>query len=292
MSRFAVSFGWRRHRLTDVQMCRSAAVPNVCCSHCARQKVLTGGISRWDGQQRPTEGKSWLKGRDEACLLLPRLAVLIVDRDGGPVRTAVNNAQQRDRRGNLALAHWLTGSRAHWHSDTGLIQGRAEGGNLWGWCMHDDRGLDGQTSHPTALAFSLYSLSLSYPGPLLQTSDEHPDCTFLATSIASLSQLARWLPSQASLNTTFNCGCCAPFPTSPSFRLARHLPSTSALCRAAIPPCSVPSALSRLHRAFIPAWLAVLARAPTPASPKCITSCTGSASGSEKPHMYPHCLFL
>ncbi|KAH3915594.1 hypothetical protein HBI56_148010 [Parastagonospora nodorum] len=39
------------------------------------------------------------------------------------------------------------------------------------------------------------------------------------------------------------------------FKLPLHLPSTSALCCAAHPPCSVGAEVSRLDRAFIAAWL-------------------------------------
>jgi hypothetical protein len=65
--------------------------------------------------------------------------------------------------------------------------------------------------------------------------------------------------------------------TSSSFRLALYLPSSSALCSAANPPCSVGAGVSRLHRAFIAAPSTVLARAPTPAGPRCIISSTGLA---------------
>jgi hypothetical protein len=100
------------------------------------------------------------------------------------------------------------------------------------------------------LAFS----SLSAPRPPLQMSDEHSDCTFLASSIVLLSKLddgfchglvltqtlivAAVLLSQRRPVSSWHCTCLSP----------------SALCCAAIPPCSVGAGVSRLNRAFIAAW--------------------------------------
>jgi hypothetical protein len=113
-----------------------------------------------------------------------------------------------------------------------LIHHTAEGGIVQDRTGHA-HGRQGLEVKPTACFFSV-----SPPWPVLQMSDEHSDCTFLASSIVPLSELDGWRPSQASSHTTSNCGCCAPFQASSSFKLPLRLPSTSAPRCAANPPYS------------------------------------------------------
>lgn len=47
------------------------------------------------------------------------------------------------------------------------------------------------------------------PRPQMQTFDEHSECPFLASSVASLSELNTRLLSRADSHKTSACGCCA-----------------------------------------------------------------------------------
>ena len=65
----------------------------------------------------------------------------------------------------------------------------------------------GRSNHRLAFSLSLH------PRSLLQMSDEHSDCTFLASSIVLLSELDGWLPSRASV-VQFHAGTASAFNVS------------------------------------------------------------------------------
>jgi hypothetical protein len=96
-----------------------------------------------------------------------------------------------------------------------LIPQSAESGNLWHRCTAGKAWKSNQR-----LAFSL----TLHPGRRCSCLMNILIVRSWHRAFGPLSELRGWLLSRASSHTTSNCGCCAPFPTSSSFKLARHLP--------------------------------------------------------------------